>query len=249
MVTKYDTIANRYKKCVGTALREFVHDYTFNAIVDEITRTSKIDPKVSKALDLACGEGRYTRNLRERGFQKVLGIDISQKMIDLATEHNNDKNIEYLARDVANMETRGEFDLVTAWFLLHYATSKEHLEHMCEGISRNMKEDSYFVGYQSNPFGSQTRDSPEYGETKRVLGEEKEGADVEVILRQGGKEVKFIRKYWKPETYENAFLKAGLKVEGWKSAIVSPRGIEAQGEDFWKEYQLNPSHAAIICRK
>ena len=35
-------------------------------------------------LDVACGEGFYTRMIRERGAARVTGIDLSQGMIDLA---------------------------------------------------------------------------------------------------------------------------------------------------------------------
>ena len=35
-------------------------------------------------VDLACGEGFYTRRIRQAGAKRVLGVDLSEGMIELA---------------------------------------------------------------------------------------------------------------------------------------------------------------------
>jgi ubiquinone/menaquinone biosynthesis C-methylase UbiE len=35
-------------------------------------------------LDLACGEGFYTRRIKQRDAARVVGVDVSQPMIELA---------------------------------------------------------------------------------------------------------------------------------------------------------------------
>ncbi|HSW37410.1 MAG TPA: class I SAM-dependent methyltransferase [Candidatus Saccharimonadales bacterium] len=39
-----------------------------------------------KALDYGCGAGRSTRLLRQIGFEQVVGVDVNQEMLDMATE-------------------------------------------------------------------------------------------------------------------------------------------------------------------
>ena len=65
-------------------------------MVDESMPATPISPKQAngsrrlgdvngkRALDVACGEGHYSRLLRQAGAEEVVGIDISERMIDLA---------------------------------------------------------------------------------------------------------------------------------------------------------------------
>ena len=63
------------------------------------------------ALDVCCGEGFYARLLHERGY-RVSGVDISEKMIDIARKKSPD--IEYHCSDAASMPFLEDdsFDLV-----------------------------------------------------------------------------------------------------------------------------------------
>lgn len=247
--TQYNKMGEGYKNLVQTPLRTFVHDATFNALVPELIRQRQIP--LNGALDLACGEGRYTRQLKQMGFVKVVGTDISEKMIQLAREQElaSPLGIDYSIGDAGTGIKWGEFDLATAWFLLHYGKSKEHLEDMCATVAGNLKDRGVFVAYQSNPFASQTRDCIEYGEVRKVIGREREGADIEVTLINEDKKTQFIRKLWKPKTYEAALRKAGFKSVKWIDPIISTQGIEERGEEFWRKYKEEPSHKVIVCVK
>jgi len=248
--TQYNQMGDGYKNLVKTPLRTFVHDATFNTYVPKLIRERQT-PLEGTVLDLACGEGRYTRQLKSMGFQRVLGTDISEKMIQLAKEQEAQSplGVEYLVGDAGSKAQWGEFNLATAWFLLHYASSKSHMDDMCATIAGNLKAGGAFIAYQSNPFVSQTRDSTKYGEIRRVIGEEKEGADVEVTLLQGDQKTQFIRKLWKPKTYETSLRKAGFSSITWLDPVISQEGIEKMSPDFWKEYINEPSHRAIVCIK
>ncbi|MFO7618283.1 MAG: class I SAM-dependent methyltransferase [Thermoplasmata archaeon] len=63
------------------------------------------------ALDVCCGEGFYARLLQERGY-KVSGVDISEKMIEIAREKS--PGIEYHCSDAAHMPflDNDSFDMV-----------------------------------------------------------------------------------------------------------------------------------------
>ena len=59
-----------------------------NQIVEDIISTAELG-RNSLLLDSGCGTGRFTRSLAQRGI-KVVGIDISPRMLDIARSHQQD---------------------------------------------------------------------------------------------------------------------------------------------------------------
>ncbi len=55
-------------------------------------------------LDLGCGEGHYTRLLKQLGASQVLGVDLSSDMIELARqqERSHPLGIDYRVCDAAD---------------------------------------------------------------------------------------------------------------------------------------------------
>ncbi len=66
-----------------------------------------------RVLDLACGIGRHSTELRRRGFE-VVGVDISGELIELAKcdADEQDLDITYLEADLRELEMEDEFDIV-----------------------------------------------------------------------------------------------------------------------------------------
>lgn len=111
-------------------------------------------------LELACGAGRISRMLMNRGAQSVLGTDISKEMIKQAVAQNKDdqgglvySNLSYKVVDACDETfTLGHpVDLITAMYLFHYAPSQTALEQMCRNISRNLKPGGRFVATTLSP--------------------------------------------------------------------------------------------------
>ncbi len=79
-----------------------------------------------RVLDIGCGEGYCSRELRRRGAAWVHGIDLSQGMIAAANlqEVENALGISYEAGCATNLKQfdDGEIDLVVAVFLFNYLT-------------------------------------------------------------------------------------------------------------------------------
>lgn len=56
-------------------------------------------PSGATVLDIGCGVGRTTRALARRG-ERVIGLDVSERMLELAEEHNRElANIDWLLGD------------------------------------------------------------------------------------------------------------------------------------------------------
>lgn len=54
------------------------------------------DLKNKKVLDLGCGYGENCVKFIKMGAEKVVGIDISEKMLDIAQKENSDEKVVYL---------------------------------------------------------------------------------------------------------------------------------------------------------
>lgn len=66
-----------------------------------------------RVLDLACGIGRHSLELRRRGFE-VVGVDISPDLLEIAGGEAQLKHldVEFMEADLRELDLRDEFDLV-----------------------------------------------------------------------------------------------------------------------------------------
>ena len=79
------------------------------------------DLKGKRVLDLGCGTGERCIDYIKRGAASVTGIDISEKMLVIAENENNNSSITYLKmpmEDIGSLE--GEFDVAISSLALHY---------------------------------------------------------------------------------------------------------------------------------
>ena len=77
-MAEYDSIAREYRESKGLAFREHVERYTLFELLGDV--------RGKTVLDLACGDGFYTRLLRQAGAAEVTGVDVSEGMIELAED-------------------------------------------------------------------------------------------------------------------------------------------------------------------
>lgn len=130
MTTDYDPIAEQYQRSKHQSWRAFIESFTLLELIGNLGGLS--------VLDLACGEGFYSRLIRQRGAQRVLGVDFSHGMIELAQrqEAHDNLGVEYLVGDARELPVTETFDLAVAAYLLNYARNRQELQLMCNGISR-----------------------------------------------------------------------------------------------------------------
>ena len=77
--------------------------------VDFLIKTLNLKPGM-KLLDVGCGPGRHSLLFAKAGIN-VLGIDISQEFIDIASKERR-PNAEFLRLDARNLDFYKEFDAV-----------------------------------------------------------------------------------------------------------------------------------------
>ena len=79
------------------------------------------DLKDKTVLDLGCGVGGHCLEFVNGGAKKVVGIDISKKMLEVAQKENYHQKISYLNLPMENLSSLNErFDLVVSSLAIHY---------------------------------------------------------------------------------------------------------------------------------
>ena len=109
------------------ALRE--RDDNHNILIEQ-PAMSKLMPDISgkRVLDLGCGCGVNCLDFVHRGASRVLGVDLSEKMLTVARREANDPRIEYLRMDMSDLSSVKEcFDLVYSSLAFHYVEDLKKL--------------------------------------------------------------------------------------------------------------------------
>lgn len=85
-----------------------------------------------RIIDVGCGDGSVTVNLlREyvpENFEKLLGCDVSEKMVAFANRHHRDERTDFSILDIERKlpkDMRNAFDHVFSFYTLHWIKDQE----------------------------------------------------------------------------------------------------------------------------
>jgi SAM-dependent methyltransferase len=242
--SQYDAIAEQYRRSKSSPLRTYVEAWTFLNLIGDVSG--------KRVLDLACGEGFYSRRLKTLGAKSVVGVDISSAMIDLAEqqERENPQGIEYVCADVGELDDLGRFDIVVAAYLLHYAPNVDALTRMCRNVRRHLPEGGRFVTLNENPEQPAGRyvGYEQYGFNKTVEMPRTDGSKITYYMVAGRELFEFHAHYFARGTYERILTAAGFGHVAWHSLALDPVGAAEHGDDYWLEYLSNPPIIGLECR-
>ena len=100
-------------------------------------------------LDLGCGFGEHCKRFVESGAKKVIGIDISEKMLEIAKQENADSKITYINMPMENIwQLNEKFDVVVSSLAFHYV---EDFSGVVKNIYDMLNENGVFLFSQENP--------------------------------------------------------------------------------------------------
>lgn len=243
-MTQYDQIAEQYKE--SKQMESYrITSHTMSHWLGDITGRS--------VLDLACGEGYGTRAVKQMGAGRVVGVDVSEQMIRLAREEETKQplGIEYIVHSVQDLGRIGEFDVVTATYLLNYAQDREELYRMARTVYQNVRPGCRFLTINDNcgrGLGWPVEESEPYGVrwSARVNPLE-DGDPMTVTVLYGSKELSFTAQYFSRETYEWALKGAGFRAVHWHDLLLPPDMEPDGGREFWAPYLERKSIALIEC--
>jgi ubiquinone/menaquinone biosynthesis C-methylase UbiE len=241
MTTDYDPIAEQYQRSKQQPWRTYIEAFGLMQLVG--------DARGKAVLDVACGEGFYTRMLRQQGAARAVGIDLSAGMIELARkqEAQHALGIEYLVGDARALQQTGQFDLAVAAYLLNYARDRNELSAMCAGIADCLRPGGRFVTVNSSPAldFSTAPSCRKYGFETKAVSAWCEGTPVTWTFYLDGSSFEIENYFLDVAIHEDCLSAAGFREVRWHAPRVSPEGLAAFESGFWSDF-LNHSPIALI---
>ena len=137
--TLYDQTATHWARHQPSSLSDYTARPQVMALCEPVAG--------KRVLDLGCGEGYCSRMLRQRGALEVVGLDLSEGMIELArqAERAQPWGIRYDTADAATVDLGdARFDLVVAVFLFNYL-SVEQMRQTMANVHRMLRPGGHFV--------------------------------------------------------------------------------------------------------
>jgi SAM-dependent methyltransferase len=193
-----------------------------------------VPPPGRRTLDLGCGEGRLSRDLKARGHD-VVGVDRAPAM--LAAGREADPEIETHLVDAASLPFEdGSFDLVVAFMslqdiddvvgaILEAARVLEPGGRLCVAIVHPVNSAGLFAGSAADsPFtiAGSYLDSHYYADD----------------LARDGLEVTLVSAHRPLQTYTEALTEAGLLIERLREPAVPDHALRKPHSRRWQRLPL-----------
>lgn len=100
-------------------------------------------------LDIGCGYGENCVQFLKLGATKVTGLDISEKMLEIAKNENSSPNILYVNKSMTDLnEITEKFDVVFSSLAVHYI---EDFDKLVKDIYNLLNQGGYFIFSQEHP--------------------------------------------------------------------------------------------------
>ena len=207
------------------------------------------DLRGKSVLDVACGTGFYARLFHDLGAVRVVGVDSAGEMIGYArhVEDREPRGITYEQHDATTLPVLGEFDVVTAVWLLGYADDEAALDAMIGNLKANLAPSGRLVVLVPNPepdwdlYAQYGR----YGYEIKPTGPMnlKQPVTVQVM---GDPPFDFDSFYWERGAFDRALTRAGLTGVTRHPAVVPD---DERGEEFWEPLRKCPSFAVFTAER
>ncbi|MFC3899020.1 class I SAM-dependent methyltransferase [Lentzea rhizosphaerae] len=196
------------------------------------------DLRGKSVLDVACGTGFYARLFHDLGATTVMGVDSAGEMIGYArhVEKRERRGITYEQHDATTLPVLGEFDVVTAVWLLGYADDVPALDAMVTNLITNLAPGGRLVVLVPNPepdwelYAKYGRYGYEIIPTGPM--DLKQPVRVQVL---GDPPFDFDSFYWERGVFDGALARAGL-TEVTRQPVVVP-----DEEESWDALLQCPS--------
>ena len=201
-------------------------------------------------LDLGCGEGHYSRLLKQLGASQVLGVDLSSDMIELARqqERSHPLGIDYRVCDAGALTLQTKADLVFAGYLFNHARDRDELRAQFSTVSGLLRPGGRLVALNNNPDDppSNFEAGRPYGYSKSINGPLVEGAAIHYrfALEDGGV-FELTDYYISREVMQTLMEDCGLQQVRWPQPVLAAEGIEAMGADYWSAIMTTPPFCLI----
>ncbi|WP_025117410.1 class I SAM-dependent methyltransferase [Lysinibacillus fusiformis] len=190
-----------------------------------VLKTLLPDLKNKHVLDLGCGFGWHCRYARTQQAKSVIGVDISEKMLQKAQEKTDDPFISYLNIPIEDIQfSASQFDVVLSSLAIHYL---QNFEALCKKVYNYLKPDGSFVFSVEHPIFTSRHEQDWYNDEhgNRLHW------PVDHYQTEGMRETTFLTenviKYHRTlSTYINELIQVGFTIRAVKEPMPSEEMLQ-----------------------
>lgn len=270
----YNNQANNWVRTEPTCLSDFTgRPVVFNLIAEEIASLEKKNNECSDSgdrdilvCDVGCGEGYCARKVVELGASKVIGIDISEEMINCAKEvSKGDDRFRYVSGSGSSLiqiltdqsdyfgikdVREGIADIAIAVFLFNYLTTIE-MKDVISQIFNTVKSGGAFIFSVPHPSMIYCHDKDAIfhlnSQGKGYFSSKNEKLYGQ-ISRIDGTKLNIMSVHKTLNDYICAILDTGFQIEDIQEAGVTEEHMMMNSE-FFDSVNDRPLHLIFLCRK
>jgi ubiquinone/menaquinone biosynthesis C-methylase UbiE len=188
----------------------------------------------ARVCDIACGEGYLSRSLAQFGPQEVVGIDISDALIELAAQRANSTNLSFRVDDAQHLRTFKDASIDIAVSQMAIMDIPDH-RAMFQSVRRVLKAGGVFVFSLLHP----CFEAPFHLPDKPQFLTDENGSPIAYAIRQYAKE-----GFWQSggtgvrghmgayhrtlSTLINDLLDAGFRLGRLEELVIGDNGLFSQ---------------------
>lgn len=242
----YDENATNWLRTEPSSLSDFTaRPHVFDACGELVGKS---------VLDLGCGEGYCSRELKRRGAGRCLGVDLSGRMVDIARQQDDidQYGIEYQCVNVLEFKPQEKHQLCIAVFLFNYLTVEE-MSRVMSMVYDNLEDQGQFVfsvPHPCFPFIHTEKARPFYFEVK--AGNYFDNVDKKFegeIWRRSGEPLHVQCVHKKFSDYFDALSHAGFcRMPEVQELTVTEEHVQLD-EDFFSPILGAPLHVLFSVNK
>ncbi|MBT2218076.1 methyltransferase domain-containing protein [Virgibacillus dakarensis] len=202
--------------------------------------------KNKSVLDLGCGFGWHCRYAREQQASSVIGVDISEKMLQKAHEMTSDPSISYINMPIEDINfPDSQFDIIISSLAFHYIKS---FESICKKTYRFLKPGGSLVFSVEHPIFTSRNEQDWYYDSQGnrlhwpVDNYQTEGVRNTTFLTENV--IKYHRTF---STYINDLIHAGFKINAVKEPMATEEMVKNVPE--MKDENRRPMFLIISAEK
>lgn len=200
-----------------------------------------------KVLDLGCGYGENCREFLKLGASKVVGIDISEKMLNVAKKENTFKNVSFIRMSMSDLSPLNDsFSVIFSSLAIHYI---EDFDKLITDVYRLLDSNGMFIFSQEHPLTTAVLKEPRWSKDSEgnILNYKLTGYSIPGI-RKSTWFVENVKKYHRTfSSIVNSLYSAGFIIEKMLEPVPSKDIMEKYPS--YKKYMHKPDFLLIRARK